>query len=384
MRYRSVSLLLFFIFVFSWGNSTQAQQLYIDLRLFDSQARVFNVGDLDPTGFGNAPNYYTLEIGNRGAVDEGVRILFSVISNGVVFVEGQSNVFQLPPGVFIFPSSQLNTGTAFINSQEIKIGKYQIDFASIQDLEKKVIKTGKLPAGVYEFRVELLRDPPVGAPIPDLNPGDNILTITNPTTIEPLYPGLRVNSLEVPEIPTTTPYFVWQSDAEFFNLYVYRKYEADDIQDVLSRDPILFLESYPGQIFQFPSESEPLIFFNSIGDPIGRSIGAVRLIEPGNIYYWFVEALIPTASGVAQLPSDVFQFKVSDREKSAMDSDLILAYLRQILGERFDESMEPLKGFSPSGAILLNGAPANVQVLEELVSQFVSGKAVLQEVFVQE
>ena len=56
----------------------------------------------------------------------------------------------------------------------------------------------------------------------ELNEENNILIISNPTTIEPLFPGIQVNSGEMPEIPTTTPFFVWQSDAELFNFYLYR------------------------------------------------------------------------------------------------------------------------------------------------------------------
>jgi len=65
------------------------------------------------------------------------------------------------------------------------------------------------------------------------------------------------------------PYFIWQSDAGLFNLLVYRKYEAEDIQDVLSRDPILRLENYPSQVFQYPFETNPLLF------PLNREALAV-------------------------------------------------------------------------------------------------------------
>ncbi len=138
--------------------AAQVQSQTIDLRLFDTQARVFYIGDLDPTGLGNAPNYFTLEIINSGAAVS-AQILFSVFSQTEEFVRGESNIFQLPTGTYIYTSSQLNTGAALIEGQNIKITNYGINFSAIEGMENQIAATGKLPAGVYEFRIELRLDP---------------------------------------------------------------------------------------------------------------------------------------------------------------------------------------------------------------------------------
>ena len=374
-----ISLLLF-ITSLTLIVTGQVHSQTIDLRLFDSQARVFYVGDLDPTGLGNAPNYFTLELINSGA-PVSAKILFSVFSQTEEFVRGESNIFQLPTGTYIYTSSQLNTGAALIEGQNIKITNYGVNFSAVEGLEDQIAATGKLPAGVYEFRIELELQPG-GTIISDSNPADNILTITNPTTIEPISPGARVNSGDVPEIPTTTPYFIWQSDAGLFNLLVYRKYEAEDIQDVLSRDPILRLENYPSQVFQYPFETNPLLFPTQSAGFSGTR-GAVRLIEPGYIYYWYVEALIPSASGLITLPSDVYQFKVVNRETAAANSNQIMVYLRQILGSDYDQYMGQMQGYDPSGYLLIGHAPIDIQGLEEIVKKLVAGKITIQEVIIE-
>jgi hypothetical protein len=380
MKYFFVSLLFITFLVFS--SAAQVQDLSVDLRLFNTQARIFYVGDLDPAGLGNAPNYFILEIRNNGATERNVKLKFSVIGNNVPFVEGETEAFRLPGNrVYLFNNNQLNTGV-IIDEQEIKLGNYRINFSEIADLENRVTATGKLPAGVYEFRVELFSPPNSMQPIPDINTDDNILIISNPTTIEPISPGNRVNSRDVPEIPTTTPYFIWQSDAGLFNLLIYRKYEAEDIQDVLSRDPILRLERYPNQVFQYPSETSPLLFLTDDGSFSG-SRGAVRLIEPGYIYYWYVEALIPSASGLVNLPSDVYQFKVADRERAAANRNQILVYLRQILGQEYDQYMSQLQGYDPSGYLLIGSSPIEIQDLEEFVKKLVAGKITIQEVIIE-
>ena len=382
MKYLTVSFLFITFLVFS--SAAQAQGLSVDLRLFDTQARVFYVGDLDPAGMGNAPNYFQVEIRNDGETEQHVRLKFSVLGNNIAFVEGETEAFRLPGHrVYPFNNNQLNTGV-MIDGQEIRLVDYQVYLTRIADLENKVGATGKLPAGVYEFQVELSAEPPSNfETILDTNPGDNILTISNPTTIEPISPGNQVNSGDVPEIPTTTPYFIWQSDAGLFNLLVYRKYEAEDIQDVLSRDPILRLVNYPNQVFQYPSETSPVLFPPTDYGDLSGSQGAVRLIEPGYIYYWYVEALIPSASGWITLPSDVYQFKVADRERAAANRNQILVYLRQILGQKYDQYMSQLQGYDPSGNLLISSAPIDIQDLEEFVRKLVAGKITIQEVIIE-
>lgn len=376
MKYLIFSL-LFVIFIVV-PSSAQPPNLSIDLRLFNSEARVFYVGDLDPANLGNAPNYFQLEIGNNDPSEQNVRIKFAILGNNTPFIEGETEPFRLPGNrTYVFTNNQLNSGVS-IEGQIVQLRNYRINWSSISNLEQKVVATGKLPAGIYEFRVELTPEPPSNfTPVLDNNPSDNILTISNPTTIELISPGNRVNSSDIPEIPTTTPYFFWQSDAGLFNLLVYKKYEADNIQDVLSRDPILRLENYPNQVFQYPSETNPLSFIIE-GGGFSGSRGAVRLIEPGFTYYWYVEALIASTSGTITLPSDVFQFKVADREKAAATYHQILAYLRQILGEEYDMYMEKLKGYDPSGNLMIGNVPIDIQQLDEFVRKLMAGEITIQ------
>ena len=373
-------LLLFLI------NPVISQQAFIDLSLFNTNARVFYVGDLDPTGLGNAPNYFTLRFGNQSGADLNVKILFKLITNGVILVEGESNEFNLPPapGEFAFTNNQLNTGVAIVNGQEVKIRDYSVDFDRVENLDKQVSATGKLPAGKYEFNVELQISPPFGNIIPDQNPDDNILIISNPTTIELLYPGNRAGSGDAPEVPTTTPYFIWQSDADFFNFYLYRVYESNSIQDVLSRDPLVVLENIPVQFFQYPPESQPLIFFAPSGMQVGRSVGAVRPIMTGYTYYWYVESVIGSASGnPIFLRSDVNQFKVTDREGTEMNADLILPYLRQLLGEKYEDYMQNLENFEPTGKIIINGNEVSIEDLIDLVEEQLTGKITIENVYIE-
>ena len=372
--------LLFFIPGLLFG---QAPNIEVNLILFNNQARIFYIGDLDPTGFGNAPNYYTLEIRNNGSVEAHVQLGFEILSGTESFVNATSNPFTLPAGGnYSFTNNQLNLGIAVIpeTGEQIKIDDYDINFDKIRNLQNVVSSTGKLPAGIYRFVYTVFQEQ---NPTMILATTEESLTITNPTTIEPLYPGERVNKENLFEIPTTFPYFYWQSDVQLFNLYVYRKYESKSVQDVLSRDPILHLERYPNNLFQYPAESDPLFFYDESGMPVGGSVGPVRPLEPGDTYYWYVEAIIPSNSGETVLPSDIYQFKVSELAGAKADRDIILRYLRQILGDKYDTYMSQLQGYDPDGNILLNGVPVQIETLIQLVTKLQDKQAEIKNIMVQ-
>ena len=132
----------------------QAPNITVNLVLFNNQANIFYIGDLDPTGLGNAPNYYTLEIGNLGSTDERVQLGFEIISDNKSFVDATSNAFTLPSNhTYAFTNNQLNLGAAIIpeTGEEIEITDYNLNFDEINNLQNVVTSTGKLPAGIYRF-----------------------------------------------------------------------------------------------------------------------------------------------------------------------------------------------------------------------------------------
>ncbi len=364
----------------------QVDQLSIDLHLFNPNAQVFYVGDLGFTGFGSVPNIFTITLQNNGTQPVRVQIHFYMRLNQATIADAYSNEFMLPPGTFSFTSSELNTGSVNIGGTQVEVQNYNISFDQIENLENQILATGRLPAGQYEFFVELIPIDDSGSPlppIPDPNNNDNIMTITNPTTLEPLYPGTRVTQNTLLEVPTPFPYFMWQSDAYLFNLFVFEKYPSDEsVQDVLSHEPVLHIEGYPNQIYQYPTDPSPQEYFDNNGNRVGQSV-VIRMLEPGKIYYWYVQAIIFTGSGQQTLDSDVYQFKVADTEQSSINSQMILNYLQQILGRRYEEVMQQLTNFSPTGNILLNGTPVEIDALMNLINKLNQNKATIENVFVE-
>ena len=83
------------------------------------------------------------------------------------------------------------------------------------------------------------------------------------------------------------------------------------------------------------------------------------------------------------MPSDIYQFKIAELAGAQADVDMILRYLRQILGDKYDLYMSKLQGYDPDGNILLNGVPVQIETLIQLATQIQDKQAEIKNVVVQ-
>ncbi len=371
----------------------QLTSVSVDLTVSNPNARVFYSGDINFSGFQNTPNLFRLELANDGDTPVSMSFNFAISLEGIEFVTSHSNNFQLPAhSTNIFSNEQLDMGAAVIRDQNglpvgspVRLNDYLINFGRIKNMQRAVFSTGKLPAGRYIFSVTAaVQQNGSQLTVSDKNPADNILTISNPTTIEPLYPGNRADSGYIENVAVDFPYFFWQSDAVTFNLFIFKKYPADKaIQDVLAHDPILHIEGYPNRIFQYPPDSSPLIFYGQDGTVSGRSVGPVRPLEPGSVYYWYVQGQVMTTSGETTINSEVFRFRLSKPAQSSSESNLILVYLKQIFGGRYNDFMRGLQGYEPTGTLTLNGSPAKPELLLDLITELNRDKAKIDKITIE-
>ena len=185
--------------------------------------------------------------------------------------------------------------------------------------------------------------------------------------LELLFPGRPVSEENIQVIATLFPFFQWESDANHFNVFIFQKYPEDQtVQDVLSHPPILHLENYPDKRLQYPSDTSPLF-------PDGtRVIGPIRLLESGEIYYWYVQAIIDRPSGAYNLlNSDVFRFRIADINEGQLTGQQIINYLERILGTQYGSVLQQLisEGFYPTGNGYYQGTPVDPARLLQILRQ---------------
>ena len=93
-------------------------------------------------------------------------------------------------------------------------------------------------------------------------------------------------------------------------------------------------------------------------------------LMPGRSYYWQVLAFIQTASGEAQLPGEIWCFKIhsNDAAENALQLQQLMSWLAsmglQDLLELFKPG-GPLAGFNPTGKVTINGK--NIDLAELLM-----------------
>ncbi len=365
----------------------RAQDVFVDLQLLQPDAQIFNVGDFDFLEAGTAQNYFVIELVNRGA-DCRIKLDMRVNFEGRTIVSGESNIFTLPhtnnstepDNPIVFFSTQLLTGTAVIpqNNEFVDLKLSNIDYDQVEDLEATILRTGFLPAGIYEFLLKAIKTD-TGEEISDSEP-NHTLEITNPTSLEPLFPGRSASEPDLVEVATTFPYFQWYSDANpnsaRYNIFVYEKFSEDrTVQDVLNHPPVLQIEGYAQNFFQYPTDPNPMLLS-------GHTVGPVRLLESGKTYYWLVESIIPTATSPINLQSDVFRFKVADVAQGGSLAPQILTFLRQVLGQNYEDVLERLleEGFEPNGVIRMDGNTVQSSELLNLLNQILQGKMKLSKV----
>ncbi len=379
---RTITTCLLGVMLLASQPRAYAQSVFIDLQLVNPGAQIFNVGDLDFLETGSTTSYFIILLQNTGPQTFRLKLQARILANGVQIALGQSNAFDLPPGAFNLTNQQLATGSAFINDQRVELNFDQanIDFDAVTNLQNDVLATGFLPAGEYRFELTAFEVDAAGNPVAGGNnfkdqvEDNNTLIITNPTTLELLFPGRSVGDAMIVEIATTFPFFQWYSDANpnsaTYNISVYEKFPEDEsVQDVLNHPAMLEIQGYKESFFQYPTDPNPAL-------SSGTTVGPARPLENGKTYYWFVESVIPTGTNSIVLLSDVFRFKVADFTQAVNQSPQIIAFLRQILGPGNEAILEQLleQGFEPDGKITLDGSPMEVNELLQLLTQVMQGK----------
>ena len=308
-----------------------------------------------------------------------------IIYNGKIIATGRTNTFTVPASSsFVINQKALTRGEYHIpqNNQIIKLKDYNLDVDRIEGLKNKIMATGRLPSGKYEFFIEAVnpRGVSVGS---ESQPSDNFLFITNPTNVQLIFPGSPAGDPNIPTINTLYPYLQWQSDANIFNIFVYKKLATDrNVQDVLSHPPVLYIrnfivpENQRQYLFQYPTTTSPLRFsipaeFQPIISTSG-SVGPIRMLEPGNVYYWYVEGIVPTGGGTFQtIKSEVFQFRIQQQTPTSASNQQIGYLLRTLGSESLLHQLRFMQeqGFTPTGKIRWNGRDIDMTEFMRLLNE---------------
>ncbi len=218
---------------------------------------------------------------------------------------------------------------------------YTVDAAARQKFEEIALPGGVMPAGDYQFHVTAQE---VGGP--ESPPSDFSIVLTNPTTVELIFPfdgDPSVNQF---------PLFQWQFNGQRSTIAVYEKLpNQTTLEEAASGVPQLTADVTTSS-FQYPS-------------------AGVRALEPGRTYVWFVEGHVASSDGADLLiRSSLRSFTVAEPGTPSLTS--ILYELENALGPKYKAVFDQIRseGLSPTGTIRLNGSPVSPADLVRIVNKF--------------
>jgi len=111
-------------------------------------------------------------------------------------------------------------------------------------------------------------------------------------------------------------------------------------------------------------------------------------LETGKTYYWMVRMFVSTSSGKEAINSEIWQFYLANPASQANGQGIIskndmLAFLRDLLGDKADEIAESLDDYQVSG-IKVNGTEITIQELYNLINTYRSQKVEVMDLILPE
>ena len=104
------------------------------------------------------------------------------------------------------------------------------------------------------------------------------------------------------------------------------------------------------------------------------SVAAIAL-DPSATYAWQVKRLVETSSGTQELESQIFWFKMEDPESGVVGANVddevsqMIDQIQDIQGVSGE-----LEGFTPTGQVLIDGRPVDLNALRELLELVLGGQ----------
>tara|TARA_Y100000588_G_C14187242_1_gene896382 strand:+ start:272 stop:1468 length:1197 start_codon:yes stop_codon:yes gene_type:complete len=247
----------------------------------------------------------------------------------------------------------------------------KIDASEMEEMFNAIVQTGRLPNGIYTFRIAIITEE--GQEIVE----EDILNISNPSMLQLITPGGALADTLINEVYTSFPILQWESDpcnitsdCEYFiRVSEFNPQEHSSIDQAIESVTRLPLDQSQGfesvgfgvTTFQYPT---------SAGD-----------LEPGKIYAWQVKKDLLTTAGTEELLSNILVFKIKDFSLEETQSvqnnispeDLVL---RSLIGDDMADQIfgsgGQAEGAVVNGNITLNGESVDISFVQSLLSMGVS------------
>jgi len=326
------------------GHVLQGQNVTIQENYFN-EFITFYVSSVDISTGAQDVDLFEVEVFSDQSVR--VEVEFKISINSIpldleyedVFLTVLTEPFDLDGRIRIRNTDlDLNTaGFTYVDGRTVpvEIASYKsIDLDEMETMQSLIMQTGRLPDGSYRFSL-VVREPNYG---PEFDSWGRSIISAHPVSLELISPGGPFAEIQNQTIMTTYPFFQWQSDPCLICSYRIRVArfipdEHSSAEDAIEDQTVLPIEQALGW---YPEKDMDDKFLPTTSLQYPQS-GAVDL-EPGNIYVWQVQKIIPTTVGDETINSVIYAFMIEEQQAGY---DPIKETVRTVLG---DERYEQLYG----------------------------------------
>ncbi|MCK4772345.1 MAG: hypothetical protein KAT18_05440 [Candidatus Latescibacteria bacterium] len=310
------------------------------------------------------PDLFTVILTNIAGVDQEISVKVTLkIQNLSILQLSDSDLAWVQSKVFTLEPQGLQINNRDLSQEgqkySIDTGKSGYDETTAEALQDIILQTGLLPSGNYKFEIQVLdvTDQPILSAYTE-----HTIFVSNPTRVDLVGPGTEFGGA-LPVIATNTPQFFWSTDAIASGLHYKFRIRVVKVEGAASAEEAMqgfavwekFVENQTTEIY--PS-----------------SVEAIAL-EAGETYAWQVERLVETSSGTHEIWSEIFWFRLEDPT-----AGIIGAGIEEEVSQMVDQIQDlqgvagELEGYQPTGQVLVDGKPMDLNALRNLLEQVLSGQ----------
>lgn len=335
------------------GNSANVNISIIDFSLSDYQAVFLSDFNFLQVGASKELFKVILTKGEGAITNAVIRFDFNLEGQSLAFSETKVFSLSAAPDTWTFSNVDLARGFSIDADTKLEIAESGVsDIAD--NLKNEIFASNQLPVGSYVLESRISFNDLVGTPGEVVD--KQIFTISNPTMINLVAPGVELNSGYVYDIYSSQPMFQWNGNSGEYEVVVFKKEsEFNSVEDILNSEEIWHSPKISTLSVQYPSNSTyPLEYDQS--------------------YVWLVKSFIKTSSGENAINSEIWEFTLKDPAKAAQTEEGLAkqeleTLLRQLLGDNANGVIQQLKNLSLK-TIRVNGSSITVKELYDYLEKY--------------
>jgi len=339
-----------------------------------TDVRTLFLADLDLTRSSGGMPIFWVELRNVSGVAQQVYLRVQLVSRDFgILAWGQTAPFTLEAGEV----RRIDNQNLIREGEQYSFVDYDWNRQLATELQDYLFAHGKLRPDLYTLNIEVY-----DASSSNLQDDASLtLDVTNPSTLDLLAPGARVEGEELPLVYTTWPVFLWESDIELFKLVVAEKPADVHVPVDASPEQILenqvrfskFLRVHRGPGAPPRSSGDTLVVPSTF---FQYPVSDVLPLQEGRTYFWRLTGIVPTSGTTLEMESEIWGFTVANLTSGGTSPEhlQLLAHLRSLLGDEVVDGLfaagGPLQGCMFSGLVQdAEGRPMSMAELANLVAQ---------------